>query len=81
MIKTFLNFPGKHLVLDALAAAIVAKHFGVSDQAIKTVLESKFHGAARRFEILGEIKGVTFVDDYGQGTRQKLKIGIHKDSA
>ena len=64
-IKTFLNFPGKHLVLDALAAVIVAKHFGVSDTAIKTVLESKFHGAARRFEVLGESKGVTFMDDYG----------------
>lgn len=64
-IKTFLNFPGKHLVLDALAAVIVAKHLGVSDPAIKTVLENKFHGAARRFEILGETKGVTFVDDYG----------------
>ena len=64
-IKTFLNFPGKHLVLDALAAIIVAKHFGVSDQVIKVVLESKFQGAARRFELLGEVKGVMFVDDYG----------------
>ena len=63
-INTFLNFPGKHLVLDALAAIIVAKHLGVGDAAIKNVLENKFTGAARRFEVLEEIKGVTFVDDY-----------------
>ncbi len=64
-IDTFLNFPGKHLVLDALVAIIVAKHLGVSDTAIKTVLENKFTGASRRFEILDTIKGVTFMDDYG----------------
>ena len=63
-ISTWLNFPGKHLVLDALAAIIVAKHLGVDDTAIKTVLENQFTGASRRFEILDEIKGVTFMDDY-----------------
>jgi len=64
-IKTWLQFPGKHLVLDALAAVAVAKHLGVSNTAIKSVLESKFQGASRRFEILAEVKGVIFVDDYG----------------
>jgi UDP-N-acetylmuramate--alanine ligase len=64
-IDTFLNFPGKHLVLDALAAIIVAKYLGVSDTAIKSVLETKFQGAARRFEILGTASDITFMDDYG----------------
>lgn len=77
-ISTFLNFPGKHLVLDALAAIIVAKHLGVSDAAIKNVLESKFTGAARRFEILGEIKGVTFMDDYAH---HPTEIAVTLDAA
>ncbi len=63
-INTWLNFPGKHLVMDALAAIIVARHLGVGDTAIKTVLEKQFTGASRRFEILAEAKGVTFMDDY-----------------
>ena len=79
-IDTFLNFPGKHLVLDALAAIIVAKHLGVSDTAIKTVLESKFAGASRRFEILDTIKGATFMDDYGHHpTEIAVTLGAARD--
>lgn len=63
--KTFLNFPGKHLIIDALAAIVVARKLGVLDQTIKQVLENDFKGADRRFEILGTYKGITFVDDYG----------------
>jgi UDP-N-acetylmuramate--alanine ligase len=59
-----LKLPGKHLILDALAAIIVARHLGVEDDVIKTVL-ADYSGAKRRFEILGEAKGITFVDDYG----------------
>ena len=58
-----LRLPGKHLILDALAAIIVARHVGVKDEVIKTVL-ADFSGAQRRFEILGDARGVTFVDDY-----------------
>ncbi|MFH0912490.1 MAG: UDP-N-acetylmuramate--L-alanine ligase [Patescibacteria group bacterium] len=64
-IQTWLKFPGKHLVMDALAAIAVAKHLKVSDAVIKMVLENKFQGADRRFEIVGNIGGVAFVDDYG----------------
>jgi len=77
-IKTFLNFPGKHLVLDALAAVVVAKHLGVSDAAVKTVLENKFKGAARRFEILAHVKGVTFMDDYAH---HPTEIAVTLDAA
>lgn len=62
---TFMNFPGKHLIIDALAAIVVAKKLGVADSAIKQVLEKDFKGADRRFEILGTFKGITFIDDYG----------------
>jgi UDP-N-acetylmuramate--alanine ligase len=63
-----LNLPGKHNVLNALAAVAVATDEGVSDQAIVDALAS-FEGIGRRFEILGDFatgKGdVTLVDDYG----------------
>jgi len=59
-----LKLPGKHLILDALAAIVVTRHLGVNDNTIRGVLND-FSGAKRRFEILGETSGVTFVDDYG----------------
>ncbi len=77
-IKTFLNFPGKHLVLDALAAIAVAKHLGVEDSAIKRALESKFKGASRRFEILAEVGGITFMDDYAH---HPTEIAVTLDAA
>jgi len=58
-----MNFPGKHLVLDALAAIAVAKHVGVADADIQKAL-LEFGGAIRRFEIIGEKDNITFMDDY-----------------
>jgi UDP-N-acetylmuramate--alanine ligase len=63
-----LNLPGKHNVLNALAAIAVATDEGVSDQAMIDALGS-FEGIGRRFEILGDFETgrgeVTLVDDYG----------------
>ena len=59
-----LNFPGRHLVLDALAAIGVARHLGISDEVTGQAL-AEFKGARRRFEIVADKQGVTFVDDYG----------------
>jgi UDP-N-acetylmuramate--alanine ligase len=63
-----LNIPGKHNVLNALAAITVATDENVSDQAIVSALAS-FSGIGRRFELLGDFttqKGqVILVDDYG----------------
>lgn len=77
-IETYLNFPGKHLVLDALAAVVVAKHLNVSDEAIKKVLETQFQGAARRFEILGTRESITFMDDYAH---HPTEIAVTLDAA
>ncbi len=58
-----LRIPGKHNVLNALAAFVVADHVGIDlNQAGKTL--KNFRGAARRFEIKGEFHGVTIIDDY-----------------
>lgn len=58
-----LNLPGRHNVLNALASLAVADRLGVSfDSASRTL--ASFGGVARRFEVKGEVRGVTVVDDY-----------------
>ncbi|ASI48001.1 MAG: UDP-N-acetylmuramate--L-alanine ligase [Anaplasma ovis] len=54
---------GYHNVENALAAAAVAKHIGIGCSHIKAGLEG-FMGVSRRFEIIANVRGVTFVDDY-----------------
>lgn len=58
-----INVPGRHNVLNALAAAAAARNAGVAYDAIAAGLK-KFGGAVRRFQKLGEVRGVTVVDDY-----------------
>ncbi len=58
-----LGVPGKHNVGNSLAVAAAASLYGVSPDAIRDGI-AHFRGAGRRFEILGEVDGVTFVDDY-----------------
>ena len=74
-----LNLPGKHNVLNALAAVAVATDEGINDEAIKSAL-NKFEGIGRRFQHYGsfglpakeqseqqsnEPDEVMLVDDYG----------------
>ncbi len=54
---------GRHNLLNALAAAAVARALGVEWIPIREAL-ADFAGVARRFERLGESGGVTVVDDY-----------------
>lgn len=58
-----LSIPGKHNIMNALAVVAACRYYGVSDDGIKSSLEM-FGGAGRRFEKLGEWKGITLVDDY-----------------
>ncbi len=64
-----LNLPGRHNVLNALAAIAVATEVGVGDTAIVKAL-AEFAGVGRRFQRYGEVlcpAGGTFtlIDDYG----------------
>ena len=59
-----LSIPGKHNVLNALAAIALCDYYGISVQYIKTALE-KFKGADRRFEFKGFVNGARVYDDYG----------------
>lgn len=58
-----LHVPGRHNILNAVAAAACAWLEGVSAEDIRTHL-AQFRGAGRRFELVGRREGVTVVDDY-----------------
>ena len=58
-----LSVPGKHNVYNMLSAVAVGKYYGISNEGIRDSL-SKFGGAGRRFEKLGEWNGISLIDDY-----------------
>jgi UDP-N-acetylmuramate--alanine ligase len=59
-----LHMPGKHNVLNSLAALAVADFLDVPFETVVKALAS-FDGVQRRFTIRGEIGGITVVDDFG----------------
>jgi UDP-N-acetylmuramate--alanine ligase len=59
-----LPMPGSHNVSNALAAIAVARHLGMKKDEIRTALAG-FAGVNRRFTRVGEVGGVTIIDDYG----------------
>ena len=67
-LEVTLNVPGRHNVLNALAAIAVATELGIADVAIQKAL-SQFQGIDRRLQVLAELTlavgRVTLVDDYG----------------
>lgn len=58
-----LQIPGRHNVLNGLAAFAVCHRMGVSPEGICEAVE-RFTGAGRRFEFLGRYNGFTLADDY-----------------
>ncbi len=59
-----LPMPGDHNVSNALSAVAVARHLGMARDEIRTALAA-FGGVNRRFTRVGEVDGVTIIDDYG----------------
>jgi UDP-N-acetylmuramate--alanine ligase len=57
------QLPGKHNVLNVLAALAVVDYLGVDMEVAREAL-TEFLGVERRFEIIGEVGGVTVIDDY-----------------
>lgn len=68
-----LNLPGRHNVLNALAAIAVAHELGVDAAAIQNGLEH-FGGIGRRFQVNGTLAldggDAMFVDDYAHHPRE-----------
>jgi UDP-N-acetylmuramate--alanine ligase len=59
-----LNIPGLHNIRNALAAVATGMELDVPFVCIQEALRD-FSGIHRRFEVKGEARGVTVVDDYG----------------
>ena len=59
-----LPMPGDHNVSNCLAAVAVARHLGMKKDEIRDAL-ANFGGVNRRFTRVGEVDGVTIIDDYG----------------
>jgi UDP-N-acetylmuramate--alanine ligase len=69
-----LNHPGRHNVLNSLAAVAVATELDVDDAAIAKAF-AEFKGIGRRFSSVGEVvlpdgARVTIFDDYGHHPRE-----------
>ena len=59
-----IRAPGRHQVVNALAAVAVGLDCDLPFDRIRTALGS-FEGADRRFQAKGEVGGVLVIDDYG----------------
>ena len=72
-----LNLPGRHNVLNALAACAVGWQLGVPPQAMRHAL-ANFQGVGRRFQLRGEIAldqgHALLVDDYGHHPRELAAV-------
>ena len=58
-----LRLPGEHNIRNALGALAAVNALKVDFATAREAL-ADFHGVERRFEILGEVQGVTVIDDY-----------------
>ena len=68
-LEVLLNLPGRHNVLNALAAIAVGVEVGIGDQAMLKAL-AEFNGVGRRFQRYGDLRlegggSVALIDDYG----------------
>jgi UDP-N-acetylmuramate--alanine ligase len=55
--------PGRHNVLNALAAIALCREIGMQSAEIQAGL-AEFRGIRRRFEFLGTPNGITWIDDF-----------------
>lgn len=67
--KIKLNMPGKHNILNALAATAVARDLGVPFETIAQALHT-FKGIDRRFSYNGIFHGAEVFDDYGHHPKE-----------
>lgn len=58
-----MPMPGRHNVLNALAAIAVSHELGIADDVIRRTFKN-FSGVKRRFTLVDDVDGITIVDDY-----------------
>ncbi len=66
-----MHAPGKHNIYNGLVSFAVCYEMGVEPDGIFDAV-SKFTGAGRRFEFIGEAGGITVVDDYAHHPTEML---------
>ena len=64
-----IRVPGDYNVLNAAAAYIVGNFVGLSEAVLKKGLW-EYLGCQRRFEVVGEARGITIVDDYAHHPKE-----------
>jgi UDP-N-acetylmuramate--alanine ligase len=76
-VRVRLNLPGRHNVLNALAACAVGWQLGVPSEAMQHAL-ANFQGVGRRFQMRGELAldhgTALLVDDYGHHPRELAAV-------
>jgi len=78
LARLSLGVPGRHNILNALAASAGALAVGATPSQLEETLPG-FRGAGRRFEVLGKVQGVTIADDYAHHPTElaaTLKVAI-----
>ncbi len=79
LINLDLKTPGKHNILNSLAAFSVCHYLGLTPAQIKSAIE-EFRGAGRRFEFIGEFENFVLADDYAHHpTEIKATLQAAKD--
>ena len=68
-VSVQMSLRGRHNVLNVTAAIAMAVSCGV-DPHVAVSAVAKFGGVGRRFEIIGDVDGITFVDDYAHLPRE-----------
>ena len=77
----FVPMPGRHNVLNALAAVAVGMEFGFADEVLKNGFKN-FTGVKRRFTKVGEVDGATIVDDYAHHPAEiRSVLGAAREAA
>ena len=74
-----LRVPGRHNVLNSLAATVIGFELGIPLSQISRGLE-QFEGVGRRLEVKGDAGGIVFIDDYGHHpTEVRATLSALKD--
>ena len=68
-LNVVMSLRGRHNVLNVTGAIAMAVTLGVEPQ-VAIAAVAKFGGVGRRFEIIGNAQGITFVDDYAHLPRE-----------
>ncbi len=62
--EVILSVPGRHNIADALACILVGLALSIDFETIAASL-ARYRGVNRRFQVIGQVDGITVIDDYG----------------